>query len=116
MNRYILLSVSVLTIPVGAEQQYRDPTRPPVLDHNMDLAVSENNSNGFPPIKVSAIFSSAEGQYAIINGRTLSVGQGWANIELIAIGEDSVTLSANDVVKTFVIHSHSTKKDVANVF
>lgn len=117
MIKFILRVVMLFSVAAQAQQsELRDPTMPQ-NQTNADSQVPTSVANGrFPAISVSAIFTSSDTRYAIVNGKTLSVGQGWDNIKLLAINRDSVTLSSGDVVKTFAMPSINIKQDIANVF
>ncbi|WP_438864654.1 hypothetical protein [Neptunicella sp.] len=117
MIKFFVYVLMLFSVTVMAQQtELRDPTMPQNrVTMGGESAIDLINGD-FPNIRVSAIFASAQTRYAIVNGKTLSIGDGWDNIKVIAINSDSVTLSRGDVVKTFAMQSINIKQDIANEF
>jgi HD-like signal output (HDOD) protein len=69
---------------------------------NPDIAASAAAS-GFQSVKVQGIFYSAGNSSAIINGKSLSVGERVNGVEVLSIGPTTVVLSCNGERRAFKV-------------
>ena len=108
--------VSLLLITGVSAETLSDPTRPLNVEEDVFIAGTQQQLvDGFPMIRVSAIFVSPTEKYAIINGNTYFEGQTLLNVVVKAIYLNGVTLAKADVSKTFDIQPITIKKDVSDV-
>jgi hypothetical protein len=62
-------------------------------------------TNGFPPLKVQGIFFRARNPSAVVNGKSVFVGDHMAGgVTIVAITADSVTVEANGNKKTLTLY------------
>lgn len=72
---------------VGAPHaEGRDPTAPP----GARGARSEGSRSSVAPVVVSAVFVTADGNHAIVNGQVVVAGQSVRDIHIIAVAADGV--------------------------
>lgn len=115
MNKFFALFMLSIATFTYAKDELRDPTRPKMMASQTGSLVTESGAP-FADIKLSAIIYNEERQYAIINQQPRKVGESWDNYTLVSMTSDTVTLSMNNVEKTFDIYNINVKQDIANAF
>ncbi|MBC3766103.1 hypothetical protein [Neptunicella marina] len=115
MTKFLVLLMLSIAIFSHAGEDLRDPTRPKVMVNKPGTSVADPSAP-FSDIRLSAIIYNQDRQYAIINQQPRKVGDSWESYTLISMTADSVTLSRNNVEKTFDIYNINVKQDIANAF
>ena len=111
MRRGFLILAGCMAITQVQAQGLPDPTRP--LDLKSEVGMAQD---GFPQVKINAVFVTAQGVHAIINGQSVNVGDSWQGLTLISLTRDSVVLARGQERKEYFITNTTFKKDVTNDF
>lgn len=83
----LLAAAALLAAPALAGEELRDPMRPP---HTRPATSSPVAAQGF---RVSAIFVSDARRIAVLNGKTVTIGDRVDGATITSIGESKVTLA-----------------------
>lgn len=110
----MVCGVVALQSTMAFAQDLQDPTRPHNVTKNQQGMVV--NADGFPTIKVSAVFINESSKHAMINGRMLKEGQQWNGLSVLEIHQAGVVLANQESQKEFLIHINNFKKDASNDF
>lgn len=111
MSKVLSVSAMLLVASTTVAQTLVDPTRP--LSYagkgSADMA-----ADGFPAIKVSAVFIKNSGNYAIVNGRTVYEGDTFDGITVTSVSRSGVVISGEKGQKSVPINNNKFRKDAAN--
>ena len=115
--RMVVLVCSLLTgWASGQAETLRDPTQPM---NNKGTSGSNGEgltADGFPMVKIEAVFLQGESKRAVINGQTLVEGQNWKGFSLLEIHPNGVILSNTQRQKEFLINNNNFLKDTTDDF
>ncbi len=90
--------------PAPAAANVAVPPLNPVVAPNGKPLVAPAGTNGFPALKVQGIFYRAKNPSAMINGKSLFVGDHVAGATIVAITADSVTVELNGAKKVLTLY------------
>ena len=76
---------------------------PTALTTNVPVAAAEPAKPSFPAVRLQGIFYRLNRPSAMINSKTVSVGEKVANTKVLAINRDSVTLEWNGETKVLTL-------------
>lgn len=93
-----------------------DPTKPVRQLSTNELNEQGFYQDGFPDIKISAVFLTNEKRHAVINGETLLEGQIFKGLTVIKIHKNGVILSNADTQKEYLINNNNFLKDTTDDF
>jgi MSHA biogenesis protein MshK len=97
LRRALAAAVGIASLSTATAQSLRDPTRPPAAASAKPAASSER-----PDWVLQSVLISPERRYAIINGEVVRLGGSVAGAELIAVGEERVTLRTREGIR--IVH------------
>lgn len=110
MSRFWVLLIFVISFASVAQENRRDPTRPPNVksvneeDPNTVEETIDGQRVSFPKIALSAIFHSQAKKYAVINDTIVNEGGSIENVVLTKVLPDRVILKLNDLQKELKIN------------
>ena len=93
-----------------------DPTRPADLQKSGEINEQGLYPDGFPQVKVSAVFMQGENKHAVINGQSLFEGQVFQGLKLVKIHSNGVILATSQTQKEFLINNNNFIKDTTDDF
>lgn len=116
-----LLLVNLLTgVFFASAEVLTDPTRPKtgVAQHGL---VDNKSNDGFPIIKLEAVFVGEKERFAIIDGKTISEGGSLQGFELVKVTQTGIILRGqvqdSEKQRSYMINKNSDiKKDRSNDF
>lgn len=116
MSRLCVLLALFIVATFAHSQQLVDPTTPKY--HIKSAETSDGLMvDGFPVIKVSAVFINQNAKVAIVNGQSVTEGTDWNGMLISKVHRDGVVLVNNEnVKKEFLINNDNVKKDASNDF
>lgn len=85
----LLTSLPILAVQA---QTLTDPTRPVNVDWSAS-ASDDRQADGFPALKLEAVFISEHGRYAIIDGATLNEGDKFKGFTLMSVTSKGIVLA-----------------------
>ena len=100
----------------GQAETLRDPTQPMVNNSTRGTGQQGLSADGFPQVKIEAVFLQGDNKRAVINGETLVEGQDWKGFNLLKIHPNGVILSNTERQKEFLINNNNFLKDTTDDF
>ena len=119
-----MISRGVLTLVIclfagmanGQAETLRDPTQPIMNNSALGSGQQGLSADGFPQVKIEAVFLHGDHKRAVINGETLVEGQDWKGFNLLKIHPNGVILSNAEKQKEFLINNNNFLKDTTDDF
>lgn len=115
MIRIFILVLFVFCVGHTYALQLVDPTKPKVKPNQ--LASTEGGQiDGFPQVKVSAIFINQGSRRAILNGQSVLEGEKWKGMLLAQVNRNGIVLINNENVEKEFMINQNVKKDASHDF
>ena len=115
MIRVLLVALLVACVCQSHAQQLVDPTKPKIIPNQSESADGEQ-IDGFPQVKVSAIFINQEKRHAILNGQSVNEGDRWKGMLLAKVHQNGIVLVNNENVEKEFTINQNVKKDASHDF
>ena len=109
----------ICVLPAFCEAQYAvlpDPTKPVNVPAKGETDDQGNDADGFPRVKIEAVFLQGESKTAVINGQTVQEGQSWKGFNLLKVHANGVVLADAEKQKEFLINNYNFLKDATDDF
>jgi MSHA biogenesis protein MshK len=106
MAQRLILAISLLPAAAALAQGLADPTRPPSLTEAAPAAATTQG----PASRLQSVLISSGRKVAVIDGRTVRLGERVGDATLVAVGPARVVLQKGAEYQTLKLHPGIEKK------